>query len=66
MQKAQLDLDYCTMRAPMTGRVGRRLIAPGNVVIANQSEVVVINQLTPIYLLVPQRTNKAMVAGLAS
>ena len=48
VQKAQLDLDYCTMRAPMTGRVGRRLIAPGNVVIANQSEVVVINQLAPM------------------
>jgi len=29
---AELDLGYCTMRSPITGLIGNRLVAPGNLV----------------------------------
>lgn len=48
VQNAQLQLDYCDIRAPLTGRVGKYLVDPGNVVQANQTDLVVINQLDPI------------------
>jgi multidrug efflux system membrane fusion protein len=43
-----LQLDYCTIAAPIDGRVGRRLVDAGNVVKANETDLVVINQLQPI------------------
>jgi multidrug efflux system membrane fusion protein len=48
VQNAQLQLDYCEIRAPLEGRVGRYLVDPGNVVQANQTDLVIINQLDPI------------------
>jgi membrane fusion protein (multidrug efflux system) len=29
---AELDLSYCTIRSPITGLIGKRLVAPGNLV----------------------------------
>jgi len=29
---AELDLDYATVRSPIAGRIGRRLVTPGNIV----------------------------------
>jgi len=48
VQNAQLQLDYCDIRAPLEGRVGKFLVDPGNVVQANQTDLVIINQLDPI------------------
>jgi multidrug efflux system membrane fusion protein len=46
---AKLDLIYCHIIAPITGRVGLRLIDPGNYVTANDSTgLVVITQIEPI------------------
>ncbi len=46
---AQLQLDYCTIHAPISGRVGAALVNPGNLVKANDaSSLVIINQITPI------------------
>lgn len=46
---AKLDLVYCHITAPITGRVGLRLIDPGNYVVPNQATgLVVITQLQPI------------------
>ena len=46
---AQLDLTYCHIIAPITGRVGLRLVDPGNYVSANDSTgLVVITQVEPI------------------
>jgi len=46
---ARLDLTYCHIVAPITGRVGLRLIDPGNYVSANDSTgLVVITQVQPI------------------
>ena len=30
--ESQLDLSYCTIRSPITGLIGKRLVAPGNLV----------------------------------
>jgi multidrug efflux system membrane fusion protein len=53
LQAAQVQLDFCHIRAPIAGRVGLRLLDPGNVVQANQtsattSALVVITQIQPI------------------
>jgi multidrug efflux system membrane fusion protein len=46
---AKLDLTYCHITAPITGRVGLRLIDPGNYVTPTQSTgLVVITQIQPI------------------
>jgi multidrug efflux system membrane fusion protein len=46
---AQTNLDYCHITSPITGRVGLRLIDPGNVVQAGSTTpLVVVTQLQPI------------------
>ena len=45
----QVQLAYCHIVAPITGRVGLRLVDPGNTVFAGSSStLVVITQLQPI------------------
>jgi len=48
VENARLQLGYTLIRAPIRGRAGAALVREGNVVTANQTELVVINQLTPI------------------
>ena len=49
VQYAQVQLNYCHIVAPITGRVGIRLVDPGNLVTANATtSLVVITQLRPI------------------
>lgn len=57
VENAQLNLSYTTIRAPITGRTGSLLVRQGNLVTANSSPLVVINQLQPILVRfpVPQR-----------
>jgi membrane fusion protein, multidrug efflux system len=46
---AKLNLDYCKITAPITGRIGLRLIDPGNIVhAADTGGLLVITQLQPI------------------
>jgi multidrug efflux system membrane fusion protein len=48
---AKLSLEYCTIRAPVTGYVGRIQIQQGNLVKANDTNALVtINQVVPIYV----------------
>lgn len=48
---AKLNLEYATIRSPIDGRVGRILVAPGNMVKANDTQpLLVINELKPIYV----------------
>jgi multidrug efflux system membrane fusion protein len=49
VQTARLDLEYCTIRAPITGRAGQRLADAGNVVKANETALLVIQRVDPIY-----------------
>ncbi len=46
--KAELELAYCSVRAPVAGRTGKYAATPGNIVRANESELVTINQISPV------------------
>jgi multidrug efflux system membrane fusion protein len=48
VQSARVNLDYCTVRAPIAGRTGNLLIKLGNVIKAEDQPVVTINQIMPI------------------
>ena len=67
---AQVQLDYATIRAPISGRVGFRLVDEGNIVnAAQQTGIVTIAQLQPIAVVftAPEddvwRINAAMAMG---
>ena len=49
LENARLNLDYCTIRSPINGRAGQRLVDLGNVVTANSGSLLVIQRLDPIY-----------------
>jgi multidrug efflux system membrane fusion protein len=54
VDNAMIQLHYCHIAAPITGRVGLRLVDPGNLVVANSSTpLVVITQITPISVVFP-------------
>jgi membrane fusion protein, multidrug efflux system len=46
---ARINLDYCTIRSPITGRAGQRGVDIGNVVAPNSGSLLVIHRLEPIY-----------------
>lgn len=48
VKAAELQLDYCAVRAPIDGRAGKALVTAGNVVTANQTDLVVVNQIAPV------------------
>ena len=49
IDSAKLNLTYCSIRAPFTGRAGLRLVDPGNIVHATDTNgLVVITQIQPI------------------
>ncbi len=48
VQKARLDLSYCTILSPLSGRTGDLLVDRGNLVKANDDPLVVIHQIAPI------------------
>ncbi len=50
IEKAKIDLGYCTIRSPIAGRAGDLLLYPGNIVKANETNLVVLNQINPIYV----------------
>jgi len=50
IEKAKIDLDYCSIYSPIDGRTGSLLVDPGNVVKANETNLVVINETHPIYV----------------
>lgn len=50
VERARLDLEYCTIRAPIDGRAGQRLVDVGNIVSANNRALLVIQRLDPIYV----------------
>lgn len=51
VEKARLDLSYCSIHAPVDGRAGSLLVNKGNLVKANDDPaLVVLNQLSPIYV----------------
>ncbi len=58
VQHARVNLGYTTIRAPIRGRIGKVMLSEGNLVKGNDTaQMLVINQLSPIYIsvAVPQQ-----------
>lgn len=49
LETAKLNLEYCYIHSPIDGRAGARLVDVGNVVQANNSSLLSIQRLDPIY-----------------
>src|SRR5882672_9644760 len=49
VESARLNLEYTSIRSPIDGRAGHRLVDVGNVVTANNSTLLNIERLDPIY-----------------
>jgi multidrug efflux system membrane fusion protein len=49
LESARINVDYCTIRAPINGRTGQRAVDVGTVVAANSGSLLVIQRLEPIY-----------------
>jgi multidrug efflux system membrane fusion protein len=50
VETAKLNLSYCDIHSPITGRAGNLLVHQGNLIGANGSALVVIHQLEPIWV----------------
>ena len=57
VDNARLQLDYCSIRSPVTGRTGNLLLHQGNLVKSDDATLVTINQIHPIMVrfVLPQR-----------
>ncbi|MDB5172880.1 MAG: family efflux transporter, subunit [Phycisphaerales bacterium] len=49
IETAKLNLEYCSIKSPIDGRAGQRLVDAGNVVKPNEGALLVIQRLNPIY-----------------
>jgi membrane fusion protein, multidrug efflux system len=65
IENAQLQLSWCSIQSPINGRIGLRLVDPGNIISANTTNLVIINEFRPISVyftlpenLLPQVLNK--------
>jgi multidrug efflux system membrane fusion protein len=50
IESAKLNLAYCTIRSPLSGRSGNLLVHVGNLVKANDVPLVVIHQVSPVFV----------------
>lgn len=69
IDSAKLNLVYCQITAPISGRVGLRLVDPGNIVHATDTNgLVVITQLQPITIIfpIPEDSLLQVLVGLKS
>jgi multidrug efflux system membrane fusion protein len=65
---ARLQLDYATVRAPIAGIVGARLLSVGAAVKTNDTPLAVINRIKPLYasFAVPEKYLPRLQAGMRS
>lgn len=68
IETAQLQLDWCSIQSPIDGRIGLRLVDPGNVITANTTNLVIINQFQPIavYFTLPENELPQVLHKLAT
>jgi membrane fusion protein, multidrug efflux system len=68
VDKAKLDLSYCRIPSPISGRAGNLLVHAGNLVKVSDVPLVVINQIEPIFVTfgVPQQYLAAIRSHSAS
>jgi multidrug efflux system membrane fusion protein len=50
VENARIQLGYCSIRSPMDGRTGSLIVQEGNMIKENDVAMVVINQITPVYV----------------
>jgi multidrug efflux system membrane fusion protein len=50
IQTAKIQVGYCSIRSPISGKAGALLVDPGNVIQSANTSLVVINQISPIYV----------------
>jgi membrane fusion protein, multidrug efflux system len=50
VENARIQLAYCSIRSPLAGRTGKLLVHAGNVVKANDTALLEINQISPLYV----------------
>ena len=68
IETAQLQLDWCSIQSPIDGRIGLRLVDPGNIITANTTNLVIINQFQPIavYFTLPENELPQVLHKLAA
>ncbi|NWG04332.1 MAG: efflux RND transporter periplasmic adaptor subunit [Syntrophaceae bacterium] len=50
IENVKIQLSYCFIRSPMDGRTGSLLVQQGNIIKAEEIQLVVIHQIIPIYV----------------
>ncbi|MBM3201758.1 MAG: efflux RND transporter periplasmic adaptor subunit [Chlamydiae bacterium] len=50
LKKAEINLDYCFIKAPFTGITSKQLIDIGNLIVNNGEPLIIIKQIDPIYV----------------
>jgi multidrug efflux system membrane fusion protein len=53
VEASKLNVEYCRITSPVTGRVGLRQVDLGNLLTANSSTIVVVTQMQPMSVLFP-------------
>jgi multidrug efflux system membrane fusion protein len=48
IESAQLNVTYCHIKSPIDGKVGLRQVDPGNLITANTTQTLIVNQFRPI------------------
>ncbi len=68
IETAQLQLSWCYIKSPISGRIGLRLVDPGNVISANTTNLVIINQFKPmaVYFTLPENQLPQVLHKLAA
>jgi len=63
-----LQLNWCSIQSPINGRIGLRLVDPGNIITANTTNLVVINQFEPmaVYFTLPENQLPQVLHKLAA
>ena len=66
IEAAQLNITYCHIKSPIDGKVGLRQVDPGNLVTANTTQTVIVNQFRPIavYFTLPEDQLQRVLAKL--
>jgi multidrug efflux system membrane fusion protein len=66
IETAQLQLGWCYVQSPINGRIGLRLVDPGNIITANTTNLVIVNQFQPIavYFTLPENELPQVLATL--
>ncbi|MGD0388787.1 MAG: efflux RND transporter periplasmic adaptor subunit [Tepidisphaeraceae bacterium] len=50
IETASLNLEYCTLKSPIDGRAGQRLVDVGNIVTADTTSLLSVQKISPIYV----------------